>query len=78
MKSRAETCREKADECERAAARVSDPQIQASYRKMSRQWHEMADRQLAIDKALTGAGTARLPHSATHVVPPEAEPSLPT
>ena len=58
MKSRAETCREKADECERAAARVSDPQIQASYREMSRHWHEMAERQLAIDEALAGIGTA--------------------
>jgi len=57
MKSRAETCREKADECERAAARVGDPQIQASYREMSRQWHEMAERQLVIDQALSGVGT---------------------
>ena len=38
MKSRAETCRKKAAECERAAARVGDPQIQASYREMSRQF----------------------------------------
>ena len=52
MKSRVETCRKKADECERAAARVGDPQIQASYREMSRQWHEMAERQQAIDEAL--------------------------
>jgi hypothetical protein len=57
MKSRSENCREKADECERAAARVSDPQIRASYCQMSRQWHEMAERQLAIDEALTGVGT---------------------
>jgi hypothetical protein len=52
MKSRVETCRKKADECERAAARVGDPQIQASYREMSRQWHEMAERQRAIEDAL--------------------------
>jgi hypothetical protein len=57
MKSRAETCREKADECERAAARVIDPQIQATYREMSRQWHAMAEQQLALDEALTGVGT---------------------
>jgi hypothetical protein len=52
MRSRADICRQKADECERAAARVTDPQVQASYRRMSRQWHEMAERQQAIDEAL--------------------------
>ena len=52
MKSRAETCREKADECERAAARVGDAKIQASYREMSRRWHAMAERQQTIDQAL--------------------------
>ncbi len=58
MKSRAETCREKADEFERAAARVADPKIKASYREMSRQWHAMAEeRRLPIDEALTGVGT---------------------
>lgn len=52
MKSRADLCRQKADECERAATRVADPQVQASYRRMSRQWHQMAERQQAIDEAL--------------------------
>ena len=52
MRSRADICRRKADECERAAARVADPKVQASYRQMSRQWHEMAERQQAIDEAL--------------------------
>jgi hypothetical protein len=52
MKSRAETLQKKADECERAAARVADPHVQASYRRMSRQWHEMAERQRVIDEAL--------------------------
>jgi hypothetical protein len=56
MKSRADTCRNKAAECERAAARVADPQIQASYRQMSRQWHDMAERQQAIEDALVNAG----------------------
>ena len=28
-----------ADECECAAAKVGDPQTQASYREMSRRWH---------------------------------------
>jgi hypothetical protein len=52
MNSRADICRQKADQCERAAARVADPQVQARYRRMSRQWHEMAERQQAIDEAL--------------------------
>jgi hypothetical protein len=47
-------CRQKADECERAATRVADPQVQASYRQMSRQWREMAERQETIDEALAG------------------------
>jgi hypothetical protein len=42
MRSRADIYRQKADECERAAARVANPQVQASYRQMCRQWHEMA------------------------------------
>ena len=54
MRSRADICRQKADECERAATRVADPQVQASYRQMSRKWHEIADRRRAIDKALAG------------------------
>jgi hypothetical protein len=54
MRSRADICRQKADECERAAKRVADPQVQASYRQMSRKWHEIAERQRAIDEALAG------------------------
>jgi hypothetical protein len=57
MKSRADVYRQKADECERATARVTDPHIQARYREMSRQWHAMANRQQAIDEALAGIGT---------------------
>jgi 1,2-phenylacetyl-CoA epoxidase PaaB subunit len=52
MRSRADICRQKADECERAATRVADPQVQATYRQMSRKWHEIAERQRAIDDAL--------------------------
>ena len=52
MRSRADVYRRKAYECERAAARVANPQVQASYRQMSRQWHEMAERQQTIDEAL--------------------------
>jgi hypothetical protein len=56
MKNRAVIYRQKADECERAAARVADPQVQASYRQMSCQWHEMAARQQAIEDTLVNAG----------------------
>jgi hypothetical protein len=52
MISRADICRQKAEECERTAAKVSDPHVQASYRQMSRQWREIAERQQAIDEAL--------------------------
>jgi hypothetical protein len=55
MRSRADICRQKAKECERAAMRVADPQIQSAYRQMSRQWHEMAERQQAKDEALANA-----------------------
>jgi hypothetical protein len=54
MENRASMYRRKADQCERAAMKVSDPQIQASYRQMSVQWLEMAERQQTIDEALSG------------------------
>lgn len=37
MRRRADICRQKAKECERAAMRVADPQVQFTYRQMSRQ-----------------------------------------
>jgi hypothetical protein len=52
MTNRADIYRQKAHEYERAATRVADPQVQASYRQMSRQWNEMAQRQQTIDEAL--------------------------
>ena len=54
MRSRADICRQKGDESERAAPRVADPQVHASYRQMSRKWREIAERQRAIDEALAG------------------------
>jgi hypothetical protein len=57
MINRTKVCRQKADDCERAAARVTDPDIQARYREMSRQWHEMANRQQEIDETLAAVGT---------------------
>jgi hypothetical protein len=56
MPNRVEMCRQRAKECERAAARIADPQVQACYSKMACQWREMAERQLAIDEALAGIG----------------------
>jgi capsid protein len=44
--------RQKAHECDRALTRAADAQVQASYRQMSRQWNEMAQRQQTIDEAL--------------------------
>jgi hypothetical protein len=35
---------------ERAAIRVTDPQVQSTYRQMCRQWHEKAERQQAKDQ----------------------------
>ena len=53
MTNRADIYRQKAHECERAANRVADPQVQASYRQMSHQWNEMAQRQQTTpDEAL--------------------------
>jgi len=37
---------------ERAADRVADPHVQASYRQMFCKWRDMAERQQAIDEAL--------------------------
>ena len=53
MINRTKVCRQKADDCERAAARVTDPDIQAGYR----QWRELPNRQQEIDEALAGIGT---------------------
>ena len=52
MRNRADIYRQKAHECECAANRVADPQVQDSYREMCRQWNEMAQRQQMIDEAL--------------------------
>jgi hypothetical protein len=52
MSSRADLYRQKAIECERAADRVADPHVQASYRQMFCKWRDMAERQQSIDEAL--------------------------
>jgi hypothetical protein len=43
MSDRVEACRLRAEDCERAALRVSDPKVQAAYRDMAQQWRVMAD-----------------------------------
>jgi 1,2-phenylacetyl-CoA epoxidase PaaB subunit len=50
---RADIYRQKASECDRAADRVADPQIQASYRQMSCKWRDMAEK--VLDEALNQA-----------------------
>jgi hypothetical protein len=52
MSSRADLYRQTAIECERAAGRIADPHVQASYRQMSCKWRDMAERQQAINEAL--------------------------
>ena len=49
MRDRADACRRRAEDCERAVARVSDPKVQAAYRDMARQWRELADQAEAIE-----------------------------
>jgi hypothetical protein len=49
MSDRADACRRRAEDCERAAARVSDPKVQAAYLYMARQWRELADQAEATE-----------------------------
>jgi hypothetical protein len=50
MSERAETFRRRAEDCERPALSVSDPEVQASYWDMARQWRVMADLADAANK----------------------------
>jgi hypothetical protein len=43
MSEQAEACRRKAAECKRAVALATRPDMQAIYRDLARQWHEMAE-----------------------------------
>ena len=43
MSEQAEACRRKAAECGRAVALATRPDMQAIYRDLARQWHEMAE-----------------------------------
>jgi hypothetical protein len=42
MSKQAEACRRKAAECEWAVVLATQPHLQAIYRDLARQWHEMA------------------------------------
>jgi hypothetical protein len=50
MTQRAEACRDKALKCERAALIATDPKVQSAYRDMARQWHEIAEQAVALDR----------------------------
>jgi len=50
MTQRAEACRDKALKCERAALIATDPNVQSAYRDMARQWHEIAEQAVALDR----------------------------
>ena len=45
MIHRAEACRNKALNCERAALIATDSNVQAAYRDMARQWREIAEQE---------------------------------
>jgi hypothetical protein len=52
MSNRVDAYRRRAEDCERAASRVSDPNIRAGYFDMAVQWRPMAEQQQAIDDLL--------------------------
>jgi hypothetical protein len=52
MTDRAQACRQRAEQCERAAAAVTDERIRGAYLDMARQWRVMADKAEAMDKLL--------------------------
>jgi hypothetical protein len=59
MVDRSIAYRRKARECERAAERVMDSEVQAMYRDMAFRWTAMADRAKAIEKVLADMREAR-------------------
>jgi hypothetical protein len=57
MTDRTQACRQRADQCERAAAELNDERIRAADHDMARKWREMADQAEAIDKLLLESAT---------------------
>lgn len=56
MIHRAEACRNKALNCERAALIATDSNVQAAYRDMARQWREIAEQAEALDRRQAARG----------------------
>jgi hypothetical protein len=54
MSERVDEFRRRAEQCEAAAARVSDPKVRTAYLDMAARWRKMAERQEAIDEFLSG------------------------
>jgi hypothetical protein len=54
MSDRADAYRRRAEDCERAASRVSDPNIRTAYLDVAARWRRMAEQQQAIDDVLGG------------------------
>ena len=50
MLEQAEACRRKAAECERALVLATRPAVQAIYRDLARQWHEMAEQSEDLER----------------------------
>jgi hypothetical protein len=50
MNEQAEACRRKAAECERAVVLATQPDMQAIYRDLARQWHEMAKHSEGLER----------------------------
>jgi|SRR6516162_3572748 len=62
MSEQAEACRRKAAECERAVVLATQPDVQAIYRDLARQWHEMAKQSEDLERRHSNS---RLPRSLT-------------
>ena len=52
MGERADTSRQRANDCELAASRVKDPDVRAAYLDMAARWRRMAAQQEGIDDVL--------------------------
>ena len=59
MSDRADAYRRRAEDCERAASRVSDPNIRTAYLDVAARWRRMAEQQQAIDDVLGGPAKTR-------------------
>jgi hypothetical protein len=58
MLEQAEACRRKAAECEQAVALATRPDVQAIYRDLARQWHQMAEQSEDLERRYSNS---RLP-----------------